>query len=259
MLKSRQLIGGNKMTSIQVYPAIDMKGGKCVRLYQGDYEQETIYGDSPFDMAKKFADEGATWIHLVDLDGAKDGEKIHTNEVIRIAKELPVSVQIGGGIRSKEDVSYYLNNGVTRVIIGSLAISQPELVAQLLEEFGGERIVIGLDAKDGMVATHGWLETSSQSAIEVGQYFASKGAKHVIFTDIATDGTLQGPNLAANQELAEATGLSVIVSGGISSLEDLGEVAKLAKNSTVSGVITGKALYNNRFTLTEALQEVTKW
>ena len=152
------------MTSIQVYPAIDMKGGKCVRLYQGDYDQETVYGDSPFDMAKKFADEGATWIHLVDLDGAKDGEKIHANEVIRIAKELPVSVQIGGGIRSKEDVSYYLNNGVTRVIIGSLAIANPELVAELLEEFGGDRIVIGLDAKDGMVATHGWLETSSQSA-----------------------------------------------------------------------------------------------
>lgn len=247
------------MTSIQVYPAIDMKGGKCVRLYQGDYEQETIYGDSPFDMAKKFADEGATWIHLVDLDGAKDGEKIHANEVIRIAKELPVSVQVGGGIRSKEDVSFYLTNGVTRVIIGSLAIAKPELVVELLEEFGGDRIVIGLDAKDGMVATHGWLETSSQSAIEVGQYFASKGAKHVIFTDIATDGTLQGPNLKANKELAQATGLSVIVSGGISSLEDLGEVAKLAKDTTVRGVITGKALYNNRFTLTEALQEVTKW
>ncbi|MEI4770446.1 1-(5-phosphoribosyl)-5-[(5-phosphoribosylamino)methylideneamino]imidazole-4-carboxamide isomerase [Psychrobacillus sp. FJAT-51614] len=247
------------MTSIQVYPAIDMKGGKCVRLYQGDYEQETIYGDSPYDMAKKFADEGATWIHLVDLDGAKDGEKIHANEVIRIAKELPVSVQIGGGIRSKVDVQFYLENGVNRVIIGSLAIAQPELVADLIEEFGGDRIVIGLDAKDGMVATHGWLETSSQSAVEVGQYFASKGAKHVIFTDIATDGTLQGPNLAANKELAEATGLSVIVSGGISSLEDLGEVARLAKDTTVSGVITGKALYNNRFTLTEALQEVTKW
>ncbi|GGA43698.1 1-(5-phosphoribosyl)-5-[(5-phosphoribosylamino)methylideneamino]imidazole-4-carboxamide isomerase [Psychrobacillus lasiicapitis] len=247
------------MTFIQVYPAIDMKGGKCVRLYQGDYEQETIYGDSPFDMAKKFADEGATWIHLVDLDGAKDGEKIHANEVIRIAKELPVSVQIGGGIRSKEDVSFYLTNGVTRVIIGSLAIAKPELVVELLEEFGGDRIVIGLDAKDGMVATHGWLETSSQSAIEVGQYFASKGAKHVIFTDIATDGTLQGTNLKANKELAQATGLSVIVSGGISSLEDLGEVAKLAKDTTVRGVITGKALYNNRFTLTEALQEVTKW
>ncbi|PZX04882.1 1-(5-phosphoribosyl)-5-[(5-phosphoribosylamino)methylideneamino] imidazole-4-carboxamide isomerase [Psychrobacillus insolitus] len=247
------------MTTIQVYPAIDMKGGKCVRLYQGDYDQETVYGDSPFDMAKKFADEGATWIHLVDLDGAKDGEKIHANEVIRIAKELPVRVQIGGGIRSKEDVNYYLNNGVTRVIIGSLAISNPELVAELLEEFGGDRIVIGLDAKDGMVATHGWLETSTQSAVEVGQYFASKGAKHVIFTDIATDGTLQGPNLLANKELAEATGLSVIVSGGISSLEDLGEVAKLAQETTVRGVITGKALYNNRFTLTEALQEATKW
>lgn len=247
------------MSNIQVYPAIDMKGGKCVRLYQGDYDQETVYGDSPFDMAKKFADEGAAWIHLVDLDGAKDGEKIHANEVIRIAKELPLRVQIGGGIRSKEDVSFYLNNGVTRVIIGSLAISKPELVAELLEEFGGERIVIGLDAKDGMVATHGWLETSTQSAVEVGQYFASKGAKHVIFTDIATDGALQGPNLTANKELAEATGLSVIVSGGISSLEDIREVTKLAEVTTVRGVIIGKALYNNRFTLPEAFQEVTKW
>ncbi|WP_391203384.1 1-(5-phosphoribosyl)-5-[(5-phosphoribosylamino)methylideneamino]imidazole-4-carboxamide isomerase [Psychrobacillus sp. L4] len=247
------------MTSIQIYPAIDMKGGKCVRLYQGDYAQETIYGDSPFDMAKKFADEGATWIHLVDLDGAKDGEKIHANEVIRIANELPVHVQIGGGIRTKEDVRFYLENGVDRVIIGSLAISQPELVAELINEFGGERIVIGLDAKDGMVATHGWLETSTQSAVEVGQYFASKGAKHVIFTDIATDGTLQGPNLAANKELAQATGLSVIVSGGISSLDDMKEVSKLAKDTTIRGVITGKALYNNRFTLKEALQEVTKW
>lgn len=244
------------MSSIQVYPAIDMKGGKCVRLYQGDYDQETIYGDSPFEMAKKFANEGATWIHLVDLDGAKDGEKIHANEVIRIAKELPVKVQIGGGIRSKEDVSYYLDNGVSRVIIGSLAISQPELVAELIEEYGGDRIVIGLDAKDGMVATHGWLETSGKSAVEVGQYFASKGAKHVIFTDIATDGTLQGPNLKANKELAEATGLSIIVSGGISSLEDIGAVAELAKISSVSGVITGKALYNNRFTLSDALQKI---
>ena len=244
------------MSSIQVYPAIDMKGGKCVRLYQGDYDQETIYGDSPFEMAKKFANEGATWIHLVDLDGAKDGEKIHANEVIRIANELPVKVQIGGGIRSKEDVSYYLDNGVSRVIIGSIAISQPELVAELIEEYGGDRIVIGLDAKDGMVATHGWLETSGKSAVEVGQYFASKGAKHVIFTDIATDGTLQGPNLKANKELAEATGLSIIVSGGISSLEDIGAVAELAKISSVSGVITGKALYNNRFTLSDALQKI---
>lgn len=244
------------MSSIQVYPAIDMKGGKCVRLYQGDYDQETIYGDSPFEMAKKFANEGATWIHLVDLDGAKDGAKIHANEVIRIVNELPVKVQIGGGIRSKEDVSYYLDNGVSRVIIGSLAISQPELVAELIEEYGGDRIVIGLDAKDGMVATHGWLETSGKSAVEVGQYFASKGAKHVIFTDIATDGTLQGPNLKANKELAEATGLSIIVSGGISSLEDIGAVAELAKISSVSGVITGKALYNNRFTLSDALQKI---
>jgi len=246
------------MTSIQVYPAIDMKGGKCVRLYQGDYEQETVYGDSPFDMAKKFADEGATWIHLVDLDGAKDGEKIHADEVIRISTELPVSVQVGGGIRTKKDVQFYLNNGVSRVIIGSLAISKPDLVVELLEEFGGDRIVIGLDAKEGMVATHGWLETSTQSAVEVGKFFASRGAKHVIFTDIATDGTLQGPNLEANKVLAEETELSIIVSGGISSLDDIAAVAKLAKTTTVSGVITGKALYNDRFTLSEALQEANK-
>lgn len=246
------------MTSIQVYPAIDMKGGKCVRLYQGDYAQETIYADSPFEMAKKFVEEGAIWIHLVDLDGAKDGEKIHAKEVIRIATELPVNVQIGGGIRSKEDVRYYLNNGVQRVIIGSLAISEPKAVVELLEEFGGESIVLGLDAKDGMVATHGWLETSTQSAIDVGKYFATKGAKHVIFTDIATDGTLQGPNLVASKELAEETGLFVIVSGGISSLKDISEVAKIAKNTTIQGVITGKALYSNRFTLTEAIQEAKK-
>ena len=241
--------------SIQIYPAIDMKGGKCVRLYQGDYDQETVYGDSPFEMAKKFVDEGANWIHLVDLDGAKDGEKIHGNEVIRIATELPVQVQIGGGIRSKEDVDFYLSNGVTRVIIGSLAISQPELVAELLDEYGGDRIVIGLDAKDGMVATHGWLETSSKSAVEVGKYFAAKGAKHVIFTDIATDGTLQGPNLEANKELAVETGLSIIVSGGISTLQDIEKVAELAKETSISGAITGKALYNNRFTLAEALEK----
>ncbi|TQR19969.1 1-(5-phosphoribosyl)-5-[(5-phosphoribosylamino)methylideneamino]imidazole-4-carboxamide isomerase [Psychrobacillus vulpis] len=247
------------MTPIQIYPAIDMKGGKCVRLYQGDYEQETVYGDSPFEMAKQFADQGATWIHLVDLDGAKDGEKVHANEVIRIAKELPVNVQIGGGIRTKEDVRFYIENGIDRVIIGSLAIANPTLVTELLEEYGGDKIVIGLDAKDGMVATHGWLETSKQSAIEVGQFFAEKGAKFVIFTDIATDGTLQGPNLNANRELAEATGLSIIVSGGISSLEDIEQVTKLAKDTSISGVIIGKAIYNNRFTLLEALQEVTKW
>lgn len=243
------------MTAIQIFPAIDMRGGKCVRLFKGDYAQETIYGDSPFDMAKSFADAGATFIHMVDLDGAKDGERVHAKDVVRVANELPMRVQIGGGIRTEEDVAFYLDQGVDRVIIGSLAIREPELVASFIEKYGTERIVIGLDAKDGMVATHGWLETSNQTAIEVGQYFASKGAKHFIFTDIATDGTLQGPNIEANEALARATGANIIVSGGMSSLADIQAVKEAAESTTIAGVIIGKALYTGQFTLEEALKE----
>lgn len=243
------------MTTIQIFPAIDMRGGKCVRLFKGDYAQETVYGDSPFDMAKSFADAGATFIHMVDLDGAKDGERVHAKDVVRVAKELPLRVQIGGGIRTEEDVAFYLEQGVNRVIIGSLAIREPELVASFIEKYGAERIVIGLDAKDGMVATHGWLETSNQTAIEVGEYFASKGAKHFIFTDIATDGTLQGPNIEANEALARATGANIIVSGGMSSLADIQAVKEAAKSTTIAGVIIGKALYTGQFTLEEALKE----
>lgn len=243
------------MTAIQIFPAIDMRGGKCVRLFKGDYAQETIYGDSPFDMAKSFADAGATFIHMVDLDGAKDGERVHAKDVVRVANELPMRVQIGGGIRTEEDVAFYLDQGVDRVIIGSLAIREPELVASFIEKYGAERIVIGLDAKDGMVATHGWLETSNQTAIEVGQYFASKGAKHFIFTDIATDGTLQGPNIEANEALARATGANIIVSGGMSSLADIQAVKEAAESTTIAGVIIGKALYTGQFTLEEALKE----
>lgn len=243
------------MTAIQIYPAIDMRGGKCVRLYKGDYAQETVYADSPFEMAKAFSDAGATFVHMVDLDGAKDGERVHAKDVIRVAKELPLKVQIGGGIRTEDDVRFYLENGVDRVIIGSLAIRERELVASFIEKFGAERIVIGLDAKDGMVATHGWLETSDQKATDVGRYFAERGAKYFIFTDIATDGTLQGPNIAANEQLASATDAEIIVSGGMSSLEDIQAVKKASEQSTIGGVIIGKALYTGRFTLEEALKE----
>lgn len=243
------------MSSIQIFPAIDMRGGKCVRLLKGDYEKETVYADSPFEMAKRFAKAGASYVHMVDLDGAKDGERRHAKEVIRVAKELPLKVQIGGGIRSEEDVRFYLENGVDRVIIGSLAIREPQLVKNFIKEFGAEKIVIGLDAKDGMVATHGWIETSDRSAIEVGKDFAKAGAKYFIFTDIATDGTLSGPNIEANIQLAKKTGANIIVSGGISALEDISKVKDAAKNSSVSGVIIGKALYAERFTLQEALKE----
>ncbi|MBM7648754.1 phosphoribosylformimino-5-aminoimidazole carboxamide ribotide isomerase [Bacillus ectoiniformans] len=240
--------------SFTIYPAIDMRGGKCVRLTQGDYNQETVYGDSPFDMAKSFVDQGADWIHMVDLDGAKDGKRINDRFVIEAAQKLDAKVQIGGGIRTEEDVKHYLDQGVDRVIIGSLAVSNPELVKEWLKKYG-EKIAIGLDAKDGYVATHGWLETSSLKAVDLGKELAGAGAKTFIFTDIATDGMLSGPNIEAVAELAKATGASVIASGGVSSIEDLQNVKKYESDG-VSGVIVGKAIYSGKFTVSEALKEV---
>ena len=237
--------------SLTIYPAIDMRGGKCVRLLQGDYDKETIYGDSPFEMAKSFADAGAEWIHMVDLDGAKDGKRVNDRFVIEAAQNLDAKVQIGGGIRTEEDILHYLENGVDRVIIGSIAVSNPEFAIEMIEKYRG-KIAVGIDAKNGYVATHGWLDTSSVKAIELAKRFSDAGAETFIFTDIATDGTLAGPNIDAVCELAEVTGKNVIASGGVSSLADLQAIAKKG----ISGAIVGKALYENRFTLKEALEEV---
>ncbi|MBX9974323.1 1-(5-phosphoribosyl)-5-[(5-phosphoribosylamino)methylideneamino]imidazole-4-carboxamide isomerase [Cytobacillus firmus] len=240
--------------SFTIYPAIDMRGGKCVRLLQGDYDKETVYGDSPFDMAKKFADEGADWIHMVDLDGAKDGKRVNDQYVIQAARELGASVQIGGGIRTEEDILHYLDNGVTRVIIGSIAVSNPEFAIEMIRKYG-KAIAVGLDAKNGYVATHGWLETSEVKAVDLGRRFADAGAETFIFTDIATDGMLSGPNIEAVRLLAGETGKSVIASGGVSQLADLAKLREHASEG-VAGAIVGKAIYEGRFTVAEALKEV---
>ncbi|SDM72588.1 1-(5-phosphoribosyl)-5-[(5-phosphoribosylamino)methylideneamino]imidazole-4-carboxamide isomerase [Bacillus sp. OK048] len=234
--------------TITIYPAIDMRGGNCVRLLQGDYEKETIYGDSPFDMARTFAEDGASFLHMVDLDGAKDGKRVNDRFVIEAAKQLKVKVQIGGGIRSEADILHYLENGITRVIIGSIAVSNPEFVIEMIRKYG-KQIVVGIDAKNGYVATHGWMTTSEVKAVELSKRFADAGAETFIFTDIATDGTLSGPNIAAVCEMAEETGKNVIASGGVSSLADL----RALNAEGVKGAIVGKALYENRFTLKEAL------
>jgi phosphoribosylformimino-5-aminoimidazole carboxamide ribotide isomerase len=239
--------------TLTIYPAIDMRGGNCVRLLQGDYDKETIYGDSPFDMARAFAAAGAEWIHMVDLDGAKDGHRVNDSFVIETAKQLNVNVQIGGGIRSEADILHYLENGITRVIIGSIAVSNPEFAIDMIKKYG-HQIVVGIDAKNGYVATHGWLNTSEVKAVELSKRFADAGAETFIFTDIATDGTLSGPNIAAVCEMAEVTGKIVIASGGVSSLADLHAL----NAEGVRGAIVGKALYENRFTLKEALDEVRK-
>jgi phosphoribosylformimino-5-aminoimidazole carboxamide ribotide isomerase len=235
--------------SLTIYPAIDMRGGNCVRLLKGDYNQETVYGDSPFDMAKQFAADGAEWIHMVDLDGAKDGERVNDRFVIQAAKNLPVKIQIGGGIRTEEDIVHYLENNVARVIIGSIAVSKPDFAIEMIKKYGGN-IAVGIDAKNGYVATHGWIDTSEVKAIDLGKRFADAGAETFIFTDIATDGTLAGPNIEAVREMADVTGKNVIASGGVSSLDDI------AALNGLSGAIVGKALYEKRFTLKEALEVV---
>lgn len=238
--------------SFTIYPAIDMRAGKCVRLLQGDYEKETVYGDSPFEMAKSFADAGASWIHMVDLDGAKDGKRINDRFVIEAAQKLNAKVQIGGGIRTEEDIVHYLDHGVSRVIIGSIAVSNPEFAIEMIRKYGSS-IAVGLDAKNGYVATHGWLQTSEVKAVELGKRFADAGAETFIFTDIATDGMLSGPNVEAVRELAAETGKGVIASGGVSGLEDLIALKKFAEQG-VAGAIVGKAIYEGRFSVKEAVE-----
>ncbi|PBB06222.1 MULTISPECIES: 1-(5-phosphoribosyl)-5-[(5-phosphoribosylamino)methylideneamino]imidazole-4-carboxamide isomerase [Salimicrobium] len=237
--------------SFTIYPAIDMRNGKCVRLEQGDFSRETIYGDSPFDVARDFSEKGASWIHMVDLDGAKEGSRKNARDVIRAAGELDSRIQVGGGIRSMEDAAFYLDAGVDRVIIGSLAVKDPELTKELLRTYGS-RIVIGLDAKDGYVATEGWLETSEIRAADIGRELQKSGAATFIYTDIARDGMLAGPNTEEIAALAKETGAEVIASGGIQGLADIRE---LKNHENISGTIIGKALYTGRFTLTEALKE----
>ncbi|MCP3028160.1 1-(5-phosphoribosyl)-5-[(5-phosphoribosylamino)methylideneamino]imidazole-4-carboxamide isomerase [Halobacillus sp. A5] len=239
--------------SFTIFPAIDMRNGKCVRLEQGDFDKQTVYGDNPFEVAKRFSDAGASWIHMVDLDGAKDGSRQNAGHVVKVAEDLDVKVQIGGGIRSEEDVEYYLNRGVDRVIIGSLAVRDLNLTKELLKKYG-DQIVIGLDARDGYVATEGWLERSEVTAVGLGKELAEAGASTFVYTDIAKDGMLQGPNVEEIVRLGKETGVDVIASGGIKGIDDLQELKKY-QSSHVIGSIVGKALYTDRIQLIDALRE----
>lgn len=243
------------MSGFTVYPAIDIRGGKCVRLLQGDYDKETVYGDSPYEMARSFSDKGAVWVHMVDLDGAKEGQPENHEEVIRAARELDCKIQVGGGIRNRDNVKTYLDAGVDRVILGSAAISDPDFVKAMLEEFGGSRIAIGIDARDGFVATHGWLETSEVKAEDLGVRLAEFGAQTFIMTDISRDGMLSGPNVEAIASLARVTGKEVIASGGVSQMADLTELKAKCRDG-VAGAIVGKAIYTDRIQVEEALKEV---
>lgn len=236
--------------SYTIYPAIDIRAGKCVRLEQGDYNKETIYGESPYKMAKSFQDAGAKWVHVVDLDGAKAKKPVNDEAILTIAQKLDVPVQVGGGIRTEQDIDRYINGGVARVVLGSVAVYQPEFTKQMLAKYR-EQIAIGIDARNGYVATEGWLETSHVKAEDLAAEMARFGAKTFIFTDIARDGMLTGPNIEACVALSKAANANVIASGGVSNISDLAQL----RAASLAGAIVGKALYTKRFTLEEALAE----
>ncbi len=234
---------------MQLYPAIDMKGGKCVRLTQGLFDNVKVYSDTPADMAKLWVSQGATFLHIVDLDGALAGHSVNEAAIRRIVESVDVPIQLGGGIRSAEAVRNMLDLGISRCIIGTRAVEQPEFVRELVEEFGADRIVVGVDAKDGMVAVEGWEKTSSLTAVDLCMQMKAYGVAHIVYTDISRDGTLTGPNTAYTKMLTDQTGLNVIASGGMSCMEDL----QTLYDNGIRGAIIGKALYENRISLPEAL------
>ncbi|MEM8828607.1 MAG: 1-(5-phosphoribosyl)-5-[(5-phosphoribosylamino)methylideneamino]imidazole-4-carboxamide isomerase [Cyanobacteria bacterium P01_G01_bin.19] len=239
---------------MEVIPAIDLLDGKCVRLYQGDYNQASIFNDNPVEVARQFAAEGATRLHVVDLDGAKEGKSVNLSVIEAIAKAIYIPVQVGGGLRDRAGVSRLLDTGIKRAILGTVAVEQPELVTQLCHEFP-QQIVVGIDARNGKVATKGWLETSEVEATELATRMAQQGAAAIIYTDIHRDGTLSGPNMDALRELAESVDIPVIASGGVSSLTDLLSLLSL-ESAGVTGAIVGKAIYTGDVSLKEAVRAV---
>jgi phosphoribosylformimino-5-aminoimidazole carboxamide ribotide isomerase len=244
---------------MDVIPAIDLLGGHCVRLYQGDYNQSQVFDQNPVTVARQWQDQGATRLHLVDLDGAKTGEPVNQAVIADIVAALDIPVQVGGGLRTYQGVADLLALGVRRAILGTVAIEKPELVKQLCDAFPGQ-ILVGIDARQGRVATRGWLETTEVLATDLAQQMAKAGAAGIIYTDIQRDGTLQGPNLDALREMATAVSVPVIASGGVSSLTDILSLLALAPMG-VSGVIVGRALYTGDLSLSEAVRAVgpSRW
>lgn len=240
--------------TMEVIPAIDLLDGKCVRLYQGDYAQAAIFNDNPVEVALGWEAEGATRLHVVDLDGAKAGVAVNLTVIEAIAKALKIPVQVGGGLRDRSSVARLLNTGVQRAILGTIAVENPELVTQLCAEFPNQ-IVVGIDARNGKVATRGWLETSEVMATDLAKIMAQQGVAAIIYTDIQRDGTLAGPNIESLRELAESVTIPVIASGGVSSLTDLFNLLSL-ESIGVTGAIVGRAIYTGDLSLTEAIRAV---
>ncbi|MFR6009646.1 MAG: 1-(5-phosphoribosyl)-5-[(5-phosphoribosylamino)methylideneamino]imidazole-4-carboxamide isomerase [Christensenellales bacterium] len=233
-------------------PAIDLKDGKCVRLRKGDFNEKTVYSDEPWEIAKGFEEAGAEIIHLVDLDGALVGHSVNADVIKKITSSVNISCELGGGIRSIEAIEAAVNLGVSRVILGTIAVSDPDFVTKAVEMFGPEKIVVGIDAKEGMVATHGWDTVSNVTSVDLALDIKKRGVRTIIYTDIARDGMLSGPNVEQTLKLKTETGMTVIASGGVSCLDDL---IKL-NESGIDGSIIGKAIYENKIDLKEAVRRL---
>ncbi|MDC6451243.1 1-(5-phosphoribosyl)-5-[(5-phosphoribosylamino)methylideneamino]imidazole-4-carboxamide isomerase [Alphaproteobacteria bacterium] len=239
-----------------LYPAIDIKNGKCVRLLFGNMDKETIYNENPLDQAMWFVDQGAKWLHIVDLDGAIEGKNINKNIIKKILKSLQhkVKIQIGGGIRSRENIDFWLQNSVNRVILGTLAIENQSFIEELDERYH-KKIIIGADVRDGMIASHGWTNQSKVNAVNLIKGFNPSIVNSIIYTDITRDGSLQGVNLEQTINFAKSIPHPVIASGGVSSIEDISHLSKQISNG-VEGVVIGRALYDKKFTFADALKSV---
>lgn len=235
-----------------IFPAIDIRGGKCVRLEEGRFDRETVFAENPVEAARRWVEAGTEWLHIVDLDGARAGKPVNLGIVSEIAKTFNVKVQLGGGIRTAQTVGEVLAAGIHRVILGSVAVRSPELVRQVCSEYG-ERIVIGIDARGGEVAVDGWEKSGMMKVEELALRMKEVGATRIIYTDISRDGMLTGVNVAATLQLAEKSGLAVIASGGVKGMEDILALKPLTQNG-IEGVIIGKALYTGAISLPDALR-----
>ena len=236
---------------MQIFPAIDLRGGQVVRLYQGDYDQETVYGADPCVQARAFLDAGARYLHVVDLDGARDGTTANFDSIAAIARQGGLYIEVGGGVRTEERICRYLDLGVSRCILGTIAVKDFEFTARMARKYG-ERIAVGVDARDGYVAVNGWKELSSERGVDFCRRLRDAGVRAVIYTDISRDGAGRGTNLELYAELAQIQGLEITASGGVSSLEELRRLERMG----VRAAILGRALYDGRLDLRTVVEEV---
>jgi len=235
-----------------VIPAVDIKDGRCVRLLQGRMEDETVYAEIPWKMALRWQKEGGTILHIVDLNGAVEGKGVNDDAVREITAHIDMMTELGGGIRNMERIDALLEMGVGRVILGTAAVENPGLVSEAVDKYGPGKIIVGIDARDGMAATHGWTTDDEHSAVELGRAMKTLGITRIIYTDISRDGMLTGPNITETEHMARETGLLITASGGVSSLDDIRALKRIEKYG-VDSVITGKALYEGKFDLSEAI------